>query len=179
MRQARAASLLAVLVGCTPGENATRPDAAADAAPPRAVTIPHHADFADTVRPTVRQVVYVPVYTDIYIRDERRRFPLTVTLSVRNTDPEHSVTISAVQLYGTAGDLVREYLKQPRQLGPLATAEYIIPEQDQPNGSGANFLVEWAAQQHVTDPVIEAVMVSGAGTLGISFVSVGRPLVRR
>lgn len=171
--------MLAVLAGCSPGEDAARPAVTAEAGRARAVTIPHHADFADTVRATVRQVVYVPVYTDIYIRDERRRFPLTVTLSVRNTDPEHPVTVSAVQLYGTAGDLVREYLRQPRQLGPLATAEYIIPEQDQPNGSGANFLVEWTALQHVTDPVIEAVMVSGAGTLGISFVSVGRPLVRR
>lgn len=166
--------LLAAMGACSPADRAGAP-AAADTARPRAVAIPHHP----VTGTPPGQTVYVPVYTDIFFRDQRRRFPLTVTLSVRNTDPEHAITVSAVQLYGTDGRFLREHLTAPLRLGPLATAEYIVGEQDHPGGSGANFLVEWSAPQAVTEPVVEAVMIGATGAQGISFVSVGRPLVRR
>lgn len=169
--------LAGALGACTrPSPEPQRP---ADEAPrPRPVAIPHHP-AGDSVAGPVGQVVYVPVYTDIYFRDARRRFPLTVTLSVRNTDPQHPLTVTAVQLYGTNGEFLREHLRAPLRLPPLGTAEYILAEGEQAAGSGGNFLVEWTAAQRVTDPVVEAVMIGSAGSQGISFVSVGRPLVRR
>ncbi|HSU17458.1 DUF3124 domain-containing protein [Longimicrobium sp.] len=173
-----AAALALLLTGCGGERERPRQDGGAPPAPPRAVRIPHRSDFADSAAATVRQVVYVPVYTHVYAADAQRRFALTAMLSVRNTDPDHPLVVTAVQLYATDGKFLREYLRAPLRLAPLATAEYVLPEGESA-GSGANFMVEWTATQKVTEPVIEAVMVSVAGTQGLSFVSVGRPLVRR
>jgi hypothetical protein len=178
-RVLQAVALAMLLAGCSNAQDPPRLERATPEAPPRAVTIPRHSDFADSASGTVRQVVYVPVYTHVYAADARRRFPLTATLSVRNTDPEHPLVVTAVQLYATDGKFVREYLAAPLHLAPLATAEYVLPEGRDGAGSGANFMVEWSAAQKVTEPVIEAVMVSVSGTQGLSFVSAGRPLVRR
>jgi hypothetical protein len=41
-------------------------------------------------------------------------------------------------------------------------------------GVGANFIVEWIAEKEVSEPVVEAVMISAASNQGISFVSPGR-----
>ena len=48
-----------------------------------------------------------------------------------------------------------------------------MDEQDKSGGLGANFLVEWVAEQPVYGPVVEAVMIGTAGTQAISFVSTG------
>jgi len=172
---AAAVLLLAACAG-PDGETGQR-DAAADSAASAAVPVIPGA--ADTAHPTVRGVVYVPVYSHIYDRNGKRYINLTATLSVRNTDPERPMTLSTVQYFNTAGRLVRVYQPRPVALAPLATAEFIVAEQDTTGGSGANFLVEWTADRSITEPVIEAVMISGSGALGLSFVSVGRPLRRR
>lgn len=152
-----------------PGTIPAVPDSGAPAVPPAA---------ADTAGAPVRGLFYVPVYSHIYFRDQRRTIDLAVTLSVRNTDPERAITVSGVRYYDTAGRLLHSYLQGPVRLGPMASAEYVVAERDAPGGTGANFLVEWRADQRVTDPIVEAVMISTEANLGISFTSVGRPLVR-
>jgi hypothetical protein len=122
--------------------------------------------------------VYVPVYSHIYFRDQRRTINLTATLSVRNTDARSPITIASVRYYGQNGELIRHYLTTPRRLGPMASADFVVNESDTSGGLGASFLVDWAAQTAVTQPVVEAVMISAASAQGISFVSVGRPLAR-
>jgi len=149
------------------------PDSVARAAVP---TIP---GAADTTHPAIRRVVYVPVYSHIYTSDGDRYIDLTVTLSVRNTDPERPMTLTAVQYFNTAGRLMRVYQDRPTTLAPLETKEFVLPKRDTAGGSGANFIVEWTARQSITEPVVEAVMISGGGTVDLSFVSVGRPLLRR
>jgi len=52
----------------------------------------------------------------------------------------------------------------------MATAEFFVKEQDTSGGSGANF-VKWTAQQGVTKPVVEAVMISTAFHQGISLIA--------
>ncbi len=61
----------------------------------------------------------------------------------------------------------------------MATMEFVVENDDREGGSGANFLVELTAPRNVTEPVVEAVMVGGSGTLSVSFATVGRALVRR
>lgn len=168
---------LVLLAACAgPGGERAPALASADSAAPAAVPVIPGA--ADTTHATVRGVIYVPVYSHIYDGDGRRFINLATTLSVRNTDPERALTLNTVQYFNTAGRLVRVYQPKPRQLAPLATAEYIVAERDTAGGSGANFLVEWSAPRSITEPVVEAIMISGSGTLGLSFVSVGRPLRR-
>lgn len=119
------------------------------------------------------QVVYIPAYSDIY-SGKNRTIDLTITLSVRNTDFEHAIVITSIRYYDTHGNLVREYLEQPLQLGPMASSHVVIGADDETGGVGANFIVEWGATVSVYEPVIEAVMINTASQQGLSLISPGR-----
>lgn len=119
------------------------------------------------------QTVYVPAYSEIFAGDDRT-LELTVTLAIHNSDPEHGIVLRTVQYYDTNGELVREYLDVPVEIGPLATAGYLVTEEDAQGGWGANFLVEWGAEQEVYEPVIEAVMIGASFGYSVSLISPGR-----
>ena len=122
----------------------------------------------------VGQTVYVPVYSHIYDWDGSREFNLAATLSIRNTDPDHPITVTGVRYYDSGGRLVRRYLAEPRSLGPLSSEAFVVEEQNKAGGVGANFIVEWQAGVAVSAPIVEAVMVSTANTQGVSFVTRGQ-----
>ena len=122
------------------------------------------------------QVLYVPVYSHIFAGTAAGEFNLTSTLSLRNTDLDSAITLTSVRYYDSAGALVRSYLEEPQQLGPLASTEVVVKEKDSSGGAGANFIVEWSAQEPVTPPVVEAVMISTTLGQGLSFVSSARVL---
>lgn len=69
--------------------------------------------------------------------------------------------------------VVKNFISGDHQLKPFATAISTIPKQDQ-SGTGANFLVEWTADQPVSEPLIESVMKDLSGNLGLSFLSLGK-----
>lgn len=127
----------------------------------------------------VGQVVYVPVYSEIYDLSPSRPFQLTATLSLRNTDPAAAIFIETVDYYDSSGTLVTAYLSQPLELGPLASTAIVVESSNTLGGSGANFLVTWRAATSVSSPVIEAVMMSTASQQGISFISPGRVIAER
>lgn len=122
------------------------------------------------------QVLYIPVYSHIFVSTASGTFNLTTTLSLRNTDLSNAITLTSVRYYDSAGALVRTYLDEPRQLGPLASTEVVVAEKDTSGGAGANFIVEWSAQEPVTSPVVEAVMISTTSSQGLSFVTWARVL---
>ena len=126
--------------------------------------------------PTMRRTVYVPVYSSIYIGLDIRRklIELAATVSIRNVSAQHPVILNFVRYYDSAGKLVRAYLTEPGELGPLATVEFVIQRVDTAGGPGANFLVQWVGQPEVDEPLIEAVMIGQSGNAGISFTSAGR-----
>ena len=128
--------------------------------------------------PTVRRKVYVPVYSSIYLGLDIRQklIELAATVSVRNVSAQYPVVLNFVRYYDSGGKLVREYLKEPAELGPLATAEFVIQRVDTVGGPGANFLVQWVGQSDVDEPLIEAVMIGQSGSAGISFTSIGRAI---
>ena len=128
---------------------------------------------------TLGQKIYVPAYSHIYYQNQKRRYPLAVTLSIRNTDEQHPLKVTSTRYVGTEGQVLKEYVETPILLGPLASTEFFVDEQDRSGGLGANFLVEWVAEQPVYGPVVEAVMIGTAGTQAISFVSTGRVLCHR
>ena len=72
--------------------------------------------------------------------------------------------------------LVRDFVTETLELAPLATTGFLVPDDATSGGWGANFIVEWAAEEPVHEPVIEALMVSTAGTQGLSLISPGRVL---
>lgn len=124
------------------------------------------------------QTVYVPVYSHIYSHGGTPRL-LEATLSIRNTDPNQSITISAVEYYDSKGKRVRNYLNGVLPLGPMASTEFLVDKTDTLGGAGANFIVKWQATQPVYEPVIEAVMVGIGNNYNVSFKSTGRALVKR
>jgi hypothetical protein len=174
-RVARIAALALLLSACSRDAQGERAGAsAADVAPPNPARFASAA--ADPV--VVSGSLYVPVYSHIYYRDEHRFVNLAITLSVRNTDADQAIAVRSVRYYDTDGALVRTYVSEPARLGPMATREFIVQEEDSSGGSGANFVVDWSAAQSVSDPVVEAVMIGTTGGQGISFTSAGRTLER-
>ena len=122
------------------------------------------------------QTIYVPAYSHIYIGDREQPFLLTVTLSLRNADTKYKIVFTAVNYYDSEGRLIKKYLNQPLTLKPLESKRYVVPQQDKTGGSGANFIVEWQAEQPVNAALVESVMIGAASQQGISFTSRGRAI---
>ena len=121
------------------------------------------------------QIVYVPTYSHIYHGDRQEEFLLAITLSVRNTSLTDAIVIRSVRYHNSGGKLVKQFTEGNLQLSPLATTGFFIPAEDSSGGSGANFIVEWTTdKQNVTEPIIEAVMISTRLQQGISFTAPGR-----
>ena len=123
------------------------------------------ADATPRQSPTDAKIVYVPVYSHIYAMGGQPIL-LESTLSIRNTDPDNAITISSVRYFDTGGKLIQEFLDQDVQLGPLESAEILVEKSDRRGGSGANFLVSWASDRPVHEPLIEAIMVGQADNQG-------------
>lgn len=118
------------------------------------------------------QRIYVPIYSHVYT-GEGRRMLLAGTLGIRNTDDRHSLTISAIDYFDTRGERVRSELSEPLVLPPLGTHDVFVPRSDDTGGAGANFIVEWVADEPTTAPIVEAVMVAREGSGLAAFVRPG------
>lgn len=130
-------------------------------------------------RPTAGQTIYVPAYSHVHTSSDARPFDLAVTLSVRNTDRDRPIVLTAVRYHDQDGKLVRDPLPRPLRIAPLAAMEFFVEERDTSGGSSASFLVEWVAVDPVSPPVVEAVMIGTASTQGISFTCPGRVVSER
>lgn len=122
--------------------------------------------------PVEGQVVYVPAYSHIY-HGGGKPYLLAITLSVRNTSIHDEIVVKSVRYFDTKGNEVKSYLTKPVRLSALATTEVLVSREDTSGGSGANFLVEWYANEPVTEPIIEAVMIDTDSQHGISFARRG------
>ena len=105
------------------------------------------------------QTVYVPIYSHIYSGLKGRPFNLAATLSIRNTDPKHPISLISVKFYDSEGKLLKTYLDNPLEIKAMASTRYILTESDAAGGSGANFLVKWTSKTKVNPPLIEGVMI--------------------
>lgn len=122
------------------------------------------------------QRVYVPVYSHIYHGDKEQAFELAVTLSVRNTDPNRTISITSVDYYDSDGKLIRKYLDREMRLGGLASTRFVVKESDKSGGAGASFIVGWRSEAGVTEPIVESVMIGTSTQQGISFSSRGQAI---
>ena len=120
------------------------------------------------------QLVYVPAYSHIYSGNRETPFLLTVTLSIRNIDPNHQIKITMVDYYETQGVLLKKYIAEPVIIKPLESLRYVIPENDKSGGSGANFMVRWQSDNPANPPVIESIMIGTQQQQGVSFTSRGQ-----
>ena len=124
------------------------------------------------VRKVRGQVLYLPIYSNIpYL--EKRNYDLSAFLAVHNTDLKHQIKITKVMLFNTDGRVVKDFISEDRLLKPFATEIFEVPKKDQ-SGTGANFLVEWMADQPVNEPLIESIMKDLSGNIGLAFLSLGK-----
>lgn len=117
-------------------------------------------------------LVYVPIYSDIYISRVNQSSLLSATLSVRNTSPNDSLFVTKIDYYNTEGDLVKQFIKQPIGLAPMATVNYVIEKEDTSGGPGANFIVNLYSNNKIK-PLIQAVMIGENGNKGFAFSTDG------
>lgn len=120
------------------------------------------------------ELIYVPVYSEIYYGDAGKTIELAVTLSIHNTDLNHSIVVKGVNYHNKKGNLINKLVKLPITLAPLETTNFMIDETDKSGGTGANFIVEWNTDQEVSSPIIEAIMVTTQMSQGISFTTTGK-----
>lgn len=120
------------------------------------------------------QTIYVPVYSHIYGGDREQPLYLAATLSIRNTDPAHPINVLEVNYFDSEGALIKKYLDNPIRLNAMATMRYVVKASDKAGGSGANFIVRWAADRKINPPLIESIMIGTQMQQGISFTSRGQ-----
>lgn len=120
-----------------------------------------------------QDVVYVPIYSDIYIDEQNQKSLLAATLSIRNTSYVDSLFISKIDYFNTSGELVRNFLGNTISLPPMGTINYVIEKHDDTGGAGANFIVVINARSKNVRPVVQAIMIGENGNKGFSFSTDG------
>lgn len=134
----------------------------------------HGAEPAKATGLSTGQAIYVPAYSHIYTGSREMPFLLTITLSIRNIDPLHSLKLTEVGYYGTDGRLLKKYLTGSETLKAMESIRYVVPEMDKAGGSGANFMVRWQSDHPMNPPIVESIMIGTQAQQGISFTSRGQ-----
>src|SRR4051812_44707339 len=119
---------------------------------------------------------YVPVYSSVSMSQGKLRADFSVTLSVHNASEIRPLVLKRITYFDTSGKMVESYLKSPVALKPFATVEVFIPANDVRGGTGANFVVDWAATSEIAEPAVEALMVGSVGPGHYAFITQGRPI---
>jgi hypothetical protein len=119
---------------------------------------------------------YVPVYSSVSMSQGKLRADFSVTLSVHNASETRPLVLKRIAYFDTSGKMVESYLKSPVALKPFSTIEGFIAANDVRGGTGANFVVDWAATAEIAEPTVEALMVGGVGAGHYAFISQGRPI---
>ena len=117
---------------------------------------------------------YIPVYSSVSMGKTRADF--SVTLSIHNASETRPLVLRRIAYFDTGGKMVESYLKAPVALKLFSTIEVFVPITDVRGGTGANFVVDWAAAGEIAEPVIEALMFGALGSGHYAFISQGRPV---
>ena len=119
---------------------------------------------------------YVPVYSSVSMSQGKLRGDFSVTLSIHNASETKPLVLKRIAYFDTVGKMVESYLKAPVALKPFSTIEVFIAATDVRGGTGANFVVDWAATSEIAEPAVEALMVGSVGNGHYAFISQGRPI---
>ena len=125
---------------------------------------------------SVKGAIYVPAYSRVYGAGagDRKLIELSTTLRIDNTSATKPLVLERIEYFETTGKLVQSYLDEPIALRPFGTIEIVIPAEDDRGGVAANFIVEWAGNGPIAEPLVEAVMIGSQDNTSYSFVSQGR-----
>lgn len=129
------------------------------------------------------EMLYLPVYSHIWHGDvdsqgRPAKTLVSISVSIRNTDPAHAIEIKSAQYYDTNGKKLKEYIGSAKTLPPMATQELFIPRSDDTGGSGANFVISWTSAAPVSPPIVEGIHANLPGGRSIVFTTSARPIPR-
>jgi len=127
----------------------------------------------DTTSLKYREMVYVPVYSDIYYLDGTKRFLLTTTISARNISLKDSAYVLSAVYNDSFGKLLRSFTTTPILLKPLESIEFVIEDKEDKGGAGASFIVDWGGNINSGQLFFQSVMIGTSGQQGISFTANG------
>ena len=120
---------------------------------------------------------YVPVYSSVSMSQGKLRADFSVTLSVHNASETRPLVLKRIAYFDTAGKMVESYLKAPIALKAVLDGRGLHRRPPTSRGgTGANFVVDWAATGEIAEPAVEALMVGSVGTGHYAFISQGRPI---
>jgi hypothetical protein len=127
------------------------------------------------------QNLYLPIYSHIWHgevdkNDQPTKTLVSVSVSIRNTDPLKPIRITSAQYYDTDGKKLREYVTSPKTVVPMGTYELFIPRSDDTGGSGANFVISWKSDKPTNPPIVEGLHVNLPVGRSIAFTSSARAL---
>ncbi|MBS0335569.1 MAG: DUF3124 domain-containing protein [Proteobacteria bacterium] len=127
------------------------------------------------------QTLYLPIYShvwhgDLDSRGEPAKALVSVSVSIRNTDPVRAIRVTSAQYFDTDGKRLREYLASPRTVQPMATFELFIPRSDDTGGSGANFVIVWKSDAPASPPIVEGFHANLPAGRSIAFTTSARPI---
>ena len=127
------------------------------------------------------QNLYLPVYSHIWHGEtDKHGQPMktlvSVSVSIRNTDPLKPIRITSAQYYDTDDKKLREYVTSPKTVVPMGTYELFIPRSDDTGGSGANFVISWRSEKPANPPIVEGLHANLPVGRTIAFTSSARVL---
>jgi hypothetical protein len=130
------------------------------------------------------ETLYLPIYSHIWHGDVGRdgkpaKMLMSVSVSIRNTDPASPIRVTSAEYYDTDGKKLKEYIAGPNIIGPMGTEELFIARSDDRGGSGANFVIRWSADSAVSPPMVEAVHANLPGGRSIVFTTSARRIPPR
>ncbi|MBL8421048.1 MAG: DUF3124 domain-containing protein [Dechloromonas sp.] len=146
------------------------------------LVLPLTAAKAQEVRgPSSGQSIYLPIYSHmLYGNLGRSGKPSQVLLSslvsIRNTDPGRPLRLLSARYYDSYGKLLGERVPTPVVLAPLGTYELFVELNDASGGSGANFIIRWAADSPINPPLVESLHVNMDGGKAVVFMTQSVPI---
>ena len=127
------------------------------------------------------QLLYLPIYSHIWHgetndKGQPMKSLVSISVSIRNTDPVKSIRITSARYFDTGGKELREYLPSAKTIGPMATYEIFVPRSDDSGGSGANFLIAWKSDTPASQPIVEGFHANLPVGRSIAFTTSARPI---
>jgi len=127
------------------------------------------------------QTLYLPIYSHIWHgemdkRGQAMKTLVSVSVSIRNTDPVKSIHLASAQYFDTDGKKLKEYVPSPKTIGPMGTYELFVSRSDDTGGSGANFVISWKSDTPASQPIVEGFHANLVVGRSIAFTTWARPI---
>jgi hypothetical protein len=128
------------------------------------------------------QTLYLPIYSVVWHGDipsrngEPMKAYMSALVSIRNTSLKTPLKLLSARYYNTEGKLLKEFVSASRSIPPMGTVELFIEKSESAGGSGANFIIQWAAATETNPPIVEAVHIDNQGGRPYSFITTARAI---